>query len=171
MRQDIREEAVDRFSQQARAFCAWARGDGGASLDMRSALLQITSLYHAALLLPNPWKENLSSGPTGVDVPKEEVEAVVRRVGELPCQYYSEIYDPFEEVSDPVIGHITDDIGDIYRDVAVGLILFDRGQSDEALWAWGFNLRIHWGEHATSAIRALHAYLSQQSPDCLSDTV
>ena len=37
----------------------------------------------------------------------------------------------------------------------------------DALWEWGFNFQAHWGEHASSAIRALHCYLAQEDPSGL----
>jgi hypothetical protein len=96
-------------------------------------------------------------------VSDEQRARVAKRACELPCQLYAEIFDPYEQPARPVTGHLADDIGDIYSDVARGLMLCDRGQSDEALWEWGFNFRIHWGEHATGAIRALHAHLAQEN--------
>jgi hypothetical protein len=78
------------------------------------------------------------------------------------------MFDPLQDPpEEPVVGHTSDDIGDIYRDVARGLALFDSGRRDEAGWEWGFNFRIHWGEHATGAMRAFHAYLAQENPDGL----
>jgi len=167
MREDMEESAVDCFAKEVRTFCAWARGDDGAALDVRSALLRVVALYNAAILLPHPWKESLSSELAEAEVSKAEIDLVLRRVSDLPLQFYFEVFDPFEMSPEPVTGHITDDIGDIYSDVARGLVLYDRGQKDEALWEWGFNLKIHWGEHATGAIRVLHAYLVQENPDGL----
>lgn len=167
MREDMEENTVDGFAMEVRAFCAWARGDDGAAIDVRSALLRVVALYNAAVLLPHPWKESLSSELAEAEVAKAELDLVLRRANDLPFQFYSEIFDPFERSPEPVTAHITDDIGDIYSDVARGLVLYDRGLKDEALWEWGFNLKIHWGEHATGAIRALHAYLAQENPDGL----
>ncbi|MBL8266663.1 MAG: DUF5063 domain-containing protein [Steroidobacter sp.] len=167
MHEDIDENTIDRFAMEARAFCTWARGDDGVVLDVRSALVRVVALYNAAILLPHPWNERLSSELAEAETPKAELELVLRRASALPLQFYSEIFDPFERSPEPVTGHITDDIGDIYSDVARGLVLYERGQHDEALWEWGFNLKIHWGAHATGAIRALHAYLAQEKPDGL----
>jgi hypothetical protein len=76
-------------------------------------------------------------------------------------QYYSEIFNnllvPSEE---PVTGNLVDDLTDIYSDIAPGLDLFDAGRKDEAKNHWQFWLASHWGEHATSASRALWSYLA-----------
>ena len=69
---------------------------------------------------------------------------------------------------EPPAGSVVDNLGGIYRDVARGLVLFEAGNHDEALWEWGFNFRTHWGEHATGVLRALHAYLAQEESDGLS---
>jgi hypothetical protein len=159
--------AVDCFAAEARTFCSWAKGDDGSAIDVRSALLRVVSLYNAAILLPSPWSESLSSELAEAEIQKSDLDLVLRRANALPFQFYFEVFDAFEKSPEPVTGHITDDIGDIYSDVARGLVLYDRGQKDEALWEWGFNLKIHWGEHATGAIRALHAYLAQENPDGL----
>ncbi|HJV62984.1 MAG TPA: DUF5063 domain-containing protein, partial [Albitalea sp.] len=62
---------------------------------------------------------------------------------------------------------LADDLVDIYRDVATGLHWHRIGRVDDALWEWGFNFQAHWGEHASSAIRALHCYLSREDPSGL----
>jgi hypothetical protein len=48
------------------------------------------------------------------------------------------------------------------------LQLYEAGQLAEARWQWCFHLIHHWGEHATSAIRALHCYLAAECPERLS---
>jgi hypothetical protein len=65
------------------------------------------------------------------------------------------------------MGFLADDLGDIYRDVTTGLRAFQAGHILQARWEWGFHFQHHWGEHATSAIRALHSWLEANSPDRL----
>ena len=167
MREPMDEKALVLFANEARTFVSWARGEDGVAMDVRSALLRILALYQAALFLPHPWTEGMNSELAQADLSENELASVQHRASQLPCQSYLEIFDPYENPAEPVMGHLTDDIGDIYRDIARGLILFNRGQHDEALWEWGYNLQIHWGEHATGAIRALHAHLVQENPDAL----
>jgi hypothetical protein len=62
------------------------------------------------------------------------------------------------------MGDLADDLVHIYRHLAAGLRLHELGKVDDALWEWGFNFQAHWGEHASSAIRALHCYLAQEDP-------
>lgn len=161
--------SIDAFAAEARTFAAWARGDDGGNIDPRSALLRILALYRQALLLPKPWTDGLSADLEECEVPEHELQVVIQRAWQLPCKFYAQVSDPFEDPQPtPVNPHLADDIGDIYRDVAGGLMLFERGKRDEALWEWGFNFQFHWGAHATGAIRALHSYLAQEDPDGLS---
>jgi len=37
-----------------------------------------------------------------------------------------------------------------------GLLLYEQGQTAEAVWQWVFLHRVHWGRHAVGAIFALH---------------
>ncbi|MDQ0427430.1 hypothetical protein QOZ98_000255 [Planomicrobium stackebrandtii] len=55
----------------------------------------------------------------------------------------------------------------IYRDIKKGLILYEQGHSMEAIWEWKFGFEVHWGEHATSAIRALHSFNYQLGGDII----
>jgi hypothetical protein len=75
--------------------------------------------------------------------------------------YYREVFDPYEPVTEKeVTGSIADDLTDIYRDLRTGLAAWKRGDSRAALWEWRFPFETHWGEHATSALRAIHVICS-----------
>jgi hypothetical protein len=160
---------LDAFAEQARRFCRWASGEDGAAISAASALRRVSSLYSAALELPLPFTKGMSAELAEVDPRSETVEQVAARVASSKPQVHWEILDPLHDPpEEPLAGSIADDIGDIYRDVARGLVLFESGKRAEALWQWGFNFRIHWGAHATGAMRALHAYLAHEDPDGLS---
>jgi len=160
---------LDDFAQEARAFCRWATGADGTPMITPMVLRRVSSLYAAALNLPRPFTQGMSEGVAEVEPPSDSGRVVATRASELPLQVYWEVFDPVANpCEEPVAGSIVDDLGDIYQDVARGLILFESGDRDEALWEWAFNFRIHWGAHATGALRALHAYLAQENPDGLS---
>ena len=73
-------------------------------------------------------------------------------------RFYREVFDPYADPSDPeVMGDLIDDVEDIHHDLLKGLVAFRAGNFDEALWSWRLSFRSHWGEHATSALRALFA--------------
>jgi hypothetical protein len=160
---------LDDFAQEARSFCSWATGTDGTAMSIPVALRRVSSLYTAALDLPAPFTEGMSESVAEADPPSGSVVVVAGRASELPLQVYWEVFDPItESPEEPVAGSIVDDLSDIYRDVARGLVLYELGNRDEALWEWAFNFRIHWGAHATGASRALHAYLAEANPDGLS---
>jgi hypothetical protein len=160
---------LDDFAQEARAFCRWATGADGTPMNAPLALRRVSSLYAAALDLPQPFTDGMSDEAADVEPPSGSGEVVASRASQLPLQIYWEVFDPIAtSCEEPVAGSIIDDLGDIYRDVARGLVLFESGERDEALWEWAFNFRIHWGHHATGALRALHAYLVQENPNGLS---
>ncbi len=68
---------------------------------------------------------------------------------------------------EPVVGNLADDLSDIFNDVDRGLLAFEAGRREEAVWEWGFYLAHHWGDHATSAIRALHCWLAREHSELL----
>ena len=165
-----RELTAERFSHEARRFIDWA--DGSASdqdLVAPVALRRVVALYAAALELPQPWSEGVSAVHVPAPACTERLNAVRVRAAAIALQHYSEIFGPLVlPPEEPVVGDLADDLVDIYRDVLAGLSLYEVGSVEDAIWHWGFNFQIHWGEHASSAIRALHCYLSQEDPSGLS---
>lgn len=157
-----RSTPLDDFAQEARTFCAWATGADRSAMSVPLALRRVTSFYLAALELPSPFPAGEAEGAIDVEPASDSLAAVERRAAELPFDVSWEVDDPFQTPPvTPDAGSIVDDLVDVYRDVARGLILFDAGQRDEARWEWSFNFRIHWGQHASWAIRALHAFLER----------
>ncbi|MGE3803357.1 MAG: DUF5063 domain-containing protein [Gemmataceae bacterium] len=163
------DNPVDRFAAEARLFCGWARDrNDRAELAARNALVYLTRLYLAALELPPYWSEELADQPDAKRIGEEECRAVSAACRRLPFDIYVEQFDPLcFPPEEPVVGSLTDDLGDIFRDVATGLREYEAGRRSQAVWEWGFGLRHHWGEHATGAIRALHCWLAANSSDRL----
>ena len=135
-------------------------------MDVQSALRHLTTLYSAALKLPSPFTGGTARHDTNIGPPADSIGLVSTRAGQLPVKTYWTVFDPLcEAPGESVAGSIVDDLQDVYRDVARGLILFETGDRAEAHWAWSFNFRIHWGAHVTSALRALHAYSVEGEPE------
>jgi hypothetical protein len=74
-------------------------------------------------------------------------------------------YDQYAEVFDPVVDreflltHLSDDLADIFSDLAVPLRWWDRGNDSartQALWQWKFNITGHCGDHLVDALRPIH---------------
>ncbi|MFK7992281.1 MAG: DUF5063 domain-containing protein [Sandaracinaceae bacterium] len=68
---------------------------------------------------------------------------------------YWEVFNPYVD-EERVAGSLSDDFFDIYRDLRRGLVAFDKGRHQKALWDWRFHFDHHWGDHAVDALRALH---------------
>ena len=146
---DSGAEEITRFVEAARAYCRFVQ-DAGAyppAARLRAAAQQLATLYAASLSLPDP--EPLP------DVSEPSVERP-RWAGFDDYDAYWEVYDPLKMEADSVVcGSLSDDILDVYSDVASGLALFDDGHVANAVWHWRFTRGVHWGDHAVDALRAL----------------
>lgn len=161
-------DAVERFAAEATAYREWAsHGTDVGEYAARNALLRITRLYLTALDLPPAWsEEGYHLEPERVG--DEECQAVLMACRRLPLDGYSVLFDPLPiPAEEAVVGSLSDDITDIYRDVVTGLREFEAGRRAVAVWEWVFGLQHHWGSHATSAIRALHCWLAANAIDRL----
>jgi len=159
--------ALTEFAAIAGAFC-----DAVANVDHRTPEAQLDLLhrllpraYSAALQLPDAsvsFEDHDSpaerdAGATHTETgPPQGLDQLASFLGVR--RFYREVFDPYAESSDgEVTGDIIDDFGDIYWDLQRGLVQWHSGMAGEALWEWRFNFQIHWGEHATSALRAMFA--------------
>ena len=161
-------DAVVEFAAEAARFREWARdGSDSGEIAARRALIRIGMLYLAALQLPHEWSDELSDAPDAKGISDEERWSIDRSVAaRLPFSDYARLYDPFVLPPEAaVVGTISDDIADIYGDVVSGLIEYEAGRTPQALWEWSFQLRSHWGRHATDAMFALHVWLSENAWD------
>jgi hypothetical protein len=73
---------------------------------------------------------------------------------------YRQVFDPFEaNERDVVAGSLSDDLGDIYRDLKRGVVEWSDagpvGQQD-IVWEWRLTFESHWGQHLLSAMRAVY---------------
>ena len=157
-------DSITQFVAEAVRFETWARnselkGEPAA----REALIRIGCLYLAALQLPPAWTDELAIHPEVERLTADE-NCRVTAYKSIPIDMYGEVFDPLvlpPEV--PVIGSIADDVIDIYREIVTGLRAYQSGNRAGALWEWGIGFHSHWGEHATGAIRAIHAWLASNA--------
>jgi len=160
--------AVEHFAAEAVRFRAWARdGTDSGEVAARNALIRTTALYLAALELPPEWSEELAGQPDAKGIASDERWFVYHGIAaRLPFTDYARVFEPLTlPPEEPVVGSIGDDVADIYSDVASGLVEYEAGRKAQAMWEWGFNLRSHWGQHATDAIGALHHWLAENAWD------
>ena len=150
------EKKVEEFAKVASDFCLWVEGGPkNAEEEHFVATKYIARLYLEGLELPicEPTEDHEWS------VNKDEYKRIFKRFSSLPFQYYWEVYKPVtDEPEEPVAGDICDDITDIYVDIKNGLTIWDKGSKVDDVFHWKTTFGFHWGDHATSALRALHKY-------------
>ena len=163
-------DAVERFAAAAADFERWlVNGTDKGPDAAREALFQLLRLYGYALALPEPWSDDLADQSDVERLTDEEWRKALVACARLPLNIYTDVFNPLEanDVT-PVTGSLADDLADIYRDLASGLRTYELGNRAAAVWEWSFGLHSHWGAHATSAIRVLHWWLSENAIDRLS---
>jgi Domain of unknown function (DUF5063) len=162
-------DSVERFAAAA-DFERWIVDGAEQGPDAaRQAQIQLVRLYAYGLELPEAWSDDLAQGSEVERLTEPGWRKAVAGCERLPLNLYSDVFNPVETKNvTPVTGSLADDLGDIYRDVASGLRAYERGNRAGAVWEWSLGLQSHWGAHATSAIRALHWWLTGNAIDRLS---
>ncbi len=180
-------DSLAAFARLANDFCDLVerRDTLGRGPFLAAVHMRLAPLYAAALALPaievvdETSQEQAADDAEGreVDVPAcvvvdrkdrmsaDEWMALYRAMGALIGEgnHYRQVFNPYAEPpEEPVTGRLADDVADIYQDLADGLVKWRRGEVDAALWEWRYRFTMHWGEHVTSALRALHALADQQ---------
>jgi len=112
-------------------------------------------IYAVGVQLPEIEPDD-TSGPPEVESP---YDALASRFGKL--DHYREVFDPFA-ADPPVFGSLSDDLADVYIDLAAGLIEYDAGRVANAQWTWRFVLREHAGDHLVGALKAIHWLLDER---------
>ena len=153
------------FAAAARGYCSWCEAPDSEHSDSLAAYW-LSRLYSQALLLPKVEPENEDGLP---ELPDAALKAATTNLAVFAGRYYREVFDPDPLLDDePCMGDIGDDLLDTYKDVRAGLVLYDRDETNEALWHWSFLHRIHWGRHAVGALYAFHCLaISQGSENAL----
>ncbi len=137
---------IQAFAAIAGEYCGYleANPHGDIAAIATDFVRMLSQLINAAVVLPLPFVADVSSPE--FPIPTWE------GFGEL--DFYLQVFDPY--LDDGLgAGWLPDDILDIYRDVKLGLLVFEAGNPLAAAWEWRFNFDIHWGRHATSALRPL----------------
>lgn len=138
-----------RFASEAMAFCDFVERAHEVELVPRLALARdrLLSLYAAACTLPEVFAD-------GSDV---ELADLPSWPGFGDREHYAETLEPYDLGTTALgIGDLSDDLLEVYREVKSGLLLWERSEVAAAIWTWRDGFQIHWGVHATSALRALH---------------
>lgn len=154
------EAAVDSFIAVAGEYCDWLEAPPlSMAQEHFAATGLVARLYASAIQLPNVGPDYLPLIPQVPALTRFQEEAVRLRLRSFPFQHYWEVFHTLTtEAEEPCLGDITDDLGDVYRDVKEGMLALELSGRHLAVWHWRSTFSVHWGRHASSALRALHEF-------------
>ncbi len=149
------------FVEDARRFIAWsAAGTSTGAAAVREMCGLLASLIAGHARLAEADLDLLSED----DRPSRRFDERALRTAfaaRLPFQYYG-VCDPLViPPGEPTIGDLFDDLLDVLDELQGGLDLCERGFPDEAASLWWYTGRIHWCEHAATALWAGECWLSR----------
>jgi hypothetical protein len=152
-------DAINQFATATQEFCGWAESASAAGeIEMFIARRHLARLTSLALDLPKSESDDIAP----VEISHEDWTAMYKRFGALPVNYYGHCFDPLQvPAEEPTLGDLADDLADIWRDLKEGLILWEAGHMNAAVFEWRENFTIHWGRHAASALYTLHCWAQE----------
>lgn len=144
------------FHEIASEYCNWIERTSTVA-DLSAWLPRILAeLVHAAFCLST---DDLPDD-FGEDCQSRSYNEVRAALPSLPFQYYREVFDALDlDFDEAVVGDLYDDLADIYSEMANGLYIHTHTSPRDAELYWVWSFRNHWGEHATSALRAFYCAL------------
>ena len=152
------QTAAKRFTGLAEEFCKIVDSAERMTVPVFLAELNrnLPHLYGAGVRLPEVEKEDFEPTPPfdHHKVWQPLYKFLQDKLGSE--EQYWEVFDPTEK--EEAIPHsLADDIADIYCDLKRGFAVLEaRGPLVNAVWEWQFGFWSHWGQHAVSALRAIH---------------
>lgn len=161
----LNSEGIRSFLSEAKGFCSaieTSRLDEDLIQILRKSL---ASLYHSALSLPSldAGSEEISEDLFSENEFKDIILKIENIVGEK--RYYSAMFDPTDHEEEcPVTGDLVEDIGEVYKNLKNGLLLYEIGSKEathNAIWELKFGFKSHWGNNLIDALRTFH-YLNQK---------
>ena len=155
----IESEQVIGYIEIVKKYCDFIENRKKYSSEefLKNGLDLLVDLYQKTLHLKinYPDKED-------IDIQEIELKEIFKEISLIIGEQnlYRSVFDPYEpETEGLVIGTLSDDFTDIYRDLKEAYIKFNvenRNAKLNALYDFVLNFRIHWGRHAVSAINVLH---------------
>jgi hypothetical protein len=156
------QHAVECFLAVAEEYCRFveSRSDYKRVALCRRALELIAQLVSLGAQLP-------SVEPDTIEPPRSSIshgewsDIFSDLVGQLESvDGYWMVFDPYDpNEHDSIMSSLADDVADIYRDLKDSLPPSGRAPTNDELWSLKFSFETHWGQHAVSALTALHGLL------------
>jgi hypothetical protein len=151
---------VEAFKTLAERYCAFI--ESSESLERGGFVWRLAehfvALYDAGMKLPFAIGDDDTDSPESMT--SDEWQALYERHGAKlgDVNDYSFMFDPYDSTVTPVIGSLSDDAADVYRDLKDGLVVLTGGRAlENAGWEWHFGFDNHWGRHTAHALYALHS--------------
>ena len=147
-------------------------------IDSRNKLSGIKILQQSFILLPQmclcgmklPDIHRMSD----YELPKKDVKEFFEIYNSIQSKIkrndvYHQVFDPFntDDIQLTSIS-ISNDLSEVYQDINQGLREWESASADDRrriIWDWKFGFENHWGNHATSAFKALYWLLYSHIED------
>jgi hypothetical protein len=162
----IEQQQTKDFLTISRDFCAFIESIDKSGDDyLRQLQTILLTLYQRAIYLP--WTTLELNQEFQVDLTKAEIESILRKLADKigDDRYYWLVFDPTDDNdTESVCGDLVDDIGDTYKEVKRGLLVFDLGtmaSKEHGIWELKFLFEKHWGQHTIDALRTIHFLLEE----------
>jgi hypothetical protein len=146
---------MERFVEESRKYCKLIEECENIPNDkfVYECLYSLSILYNLGIQLPDI--EPATEGVFTATLESKMAELIDKLKERDP---YAHVFDPYED-KEVCMTSLSDDLADIYSDIKEPLILYDKnekGNQQDAIWQWRFNIHGHCGDHIVSALTALH---------------
>lgn len=140
-------DSINHFYKKSKEFTLFLSENKRFELNnCKNYILNLLDIYSLALELPDVEPDT--------DFVKDiKIDDLYINFGEFDA--YWETYNP-KECDEAVCGSLTDDFFSIYKELKVGILLFEQNEFNEAIWHWKWSFENHWSYHAVDALRALN---------------
>lgn len=167
----LAQKTLQHFLQAARNFCALIEScpSNDPHTFLQTLQKQLLALYTLGLDLPSI---NVSEEvDLSVKLSDPEMNTILKSIGaRIPFSYYWVVLNPadIDSLPETGMGDLCDDLGDMYKNLKEGLLLFEQENNiakENAIWQFKFDFDYHWNTHCMEALQAIFQYLSKNKAD------
>jgi len=147
-------EVIDNFYKKSTYCCECIENlEPDDFANIKNLMQALAEVYSAALQLPDIEPDDDHGSDFDIRL---EIKSFGEREG------YWQVFNPFAETVDAeiVYGSLCDDLSDIYHDLMVGNLQYEKGLIYNAGWVWKLYFS-HWGRHLVDVLKALHVLISE----------
>ena len=141
-------EQAKNFYELATDFCNFIEHNTISENEIDILIKYLMNIYLNALDLPKV-------DPDKIDYDKFNNKVNIKLDNKLDIRYW-EVFNPLVK-EEPVSPTIKDDLEDIVNDLSKGIIEYQEGRINNAIFLWQYTNIFHTGNHIVDLIRALHS--------------